>query len=201
MPTTISISGNLRAGSATIASANVVTPQGPNVVPLNDRRNDAAQSLNFILPAAQTAVGSINLSLISAIETGNHTVHHPGNTLSVAATFQQMPPLRIRLLGMRYAAVPSNAPPGSPAQSFVPSNFDFSMIVSWLRRAYPVASVISSQVIVDSNHTPPFDCNQVNAQVAAIRMQDMQAGGDPFTHYFGLVGDGNGLGFWMRGCS
>ena len=75
------------------------------------------------------------------------------------------------------------------------------MVTSWLGRAYPVATVISSNVIIDSNNAPPFDCNKVNAQVAAIRQQDMMSGADPLTHYFGLVSDGDGAGMWMRGCS
>jgi hypothetical protein len=85
-----------------------------------------------------------------------------------------------------------------PPVAFAPSALDFQALVSWLRRAYPASQVISSQATVDATAAAPFGCTDINAQLAAIRALDMSAGGDPRTHYYGLVSDG---GFFMRGCA
>src|SRR5262249_41380526 len=106
-------------------------------------------------------------------------------------TFTAGAPLRVRILGVRYQY-------GNPPATHVPAALDFGLINSWLRRAYPVAQVLSSQAIIDATATPPFGCGDINAQVAAIRALDIGAGTDKRTHYFGLVADG---GFFMRGCA
>jgi hypothetical protein len=51
-------------------------------------------------------------------------------------------------------------------------------------------------VTVNATAAWPFDSGQANAQVAAIRALDMAGGGDPKTHYYGIVSDGGGF---MRG--
>ncbi|TYC68132.1 hypothetical protein EH183_40385 [Streptomyces sp. CB01881] len=99
--------------------------------------------------------------------------------------------MRIRVLGLRYT---STDPPGT----FTPRDLDFTALVSWLRRAYPVAEVISSHAVIDATATVPFTCEDTNAQLAAIRTLDVSAGTDPRTHYIGQVADG---GFFLRGCS
>src|SRR5207237_5618983 len=43
---------------------------------------------------------------------------------------------------------------------------------------------------------PNFTAGDINAQLAAIRAQDVAAGVDKRTHYYGMVADG---GFFMRG--
>ena len=87
---------------------------------------------------------------------------------------------------------------GSPAQSFEPAERDFQMVLSWLRRAYPVAEVLSAHTTIDATSAWPFDCGDVNAQLSAIRGLDVASGTDRRTHYFGLVSDGAGF---MRGCA
>jgi hypothetical protein len=105
--------------------------------------------------------------------------------------FHESPPLRVRVLGLRYKQ-------GTPAVTYTPSNFDFQMLLSWLGRAYPAGQVVSSQAVIDATAPPPFTCGDTNAQLAAIRALDMSAGGDHRTNYYGLVSDG---GFFMRGCA
>ena len=100
-------------------------------------------------------------------------------------------PLRLRVLGIRYEQ-------GTPPQVHIPSVIDFGLVNSWLLRAYPVHQVLSSQAIVAATQAPPFTCDQINSQVAAIRALDISSGADKRTHYYGLVSDG---GFFMRGCA
>ena len=87
---------------------------------------------------------------------------------------------------------------GSPPVTFTPGNVDFDLFDSWLSRAYPVAQVVSSRVLVTAAAAPPFSCGDINAQIAAIRVLDVASGEDSRTHYYGMVSDG---GFFMRGCA
>ncbi len=109
---------------------------------------------------------------------------------SRTVTFATSPPLRVRLIGIRFQA------PG--AVTVTPTPLDFTLIQSWLGRAYPVASVEWSQVTVDGPSAWPFEAPAINAFVRAIRTADVAGGVDARTHYYGLVGD-NGATTFMRG--
>jgi hypothetical protein len=81
--------------------------------------------------------------------------------------------------------------------TFVATANDLQHLRSWLGRAYPVADVVWSSGTIDANmQGPNFTSNDINAQLAAIRAQDVAAGVDKRTHYYGMVADG---GFFMRG--
>ncbi|MFH8381854.1 hypothetical protein ACH4E7_13035 [Kitasatospora sp. NPDC018058] len=190
----------------TVTSANIVSldPNAPKDVPT--RRADAGLSLNFIVPAALTAAGGIMVSAISLTDTlTGADVPFTGPTSGPAVWFHDSPPLRVRVLGLRYTLTP----PGKPPATYTPRAIDYNFLISWLKRAYPVAEVIEApHAIIDvttinatttdvKNH-PPFLCTDTNAQLAAIRALDISAGGDRRTHYIGQVADG---GFFMRGCS
>jgi hypothetical protein len=157
------------------------------------KRADTARSLNFLLPDSHTAVGQLAIGSVRIIDVSTGNPVSLGCERRPIVSFQATPPLRVRVLGMRYRL----RIPGATF-TFTPSSLDFQLLLSWLRRAYPVAEVVSSLAIVDATPTPPFVCDDINAQLAAIRALDMSAGGDRRTHYYGLVGDG---GFFMRGCS
>jgi hypothetical protein len=186
----MALSRTAGGGAVIIPSLNAVTLDPSQVGQLDTKRRDVSLSLNFLLPAAQTSNESlfITLSGLTDMSTGRAVDVSLLNARK-NVTFTVSPPLRIRILGMRHIY-------GTPASFQVPSVLDFGLIYSWLRRAYPVAEVISSQAIVDANATPPFEYPQINAQIAAIRALDMSAGADTRTHYYGLVSDG---GRFMRG--
>jgi hypothetical protein len=174
--------------SATIGSVNTVTLNSV-VSDVHSMRRDAALSLNFKLPDSLPVEGLLEVTLTSVLNTASgHAMAVGGNT-SLLVGFNVGSPLRVRILGMRYSL-------GTPPTTFVPNANDFSMLVSWLRRAYPATRVISTQVIVDATPTPPFQAADINAQLAAIRGLDVSGGTDKRTHYYGMVSDG---GFFMRG--
>jgi hypothetical protein len=182
------------APRVTVPSLNTVVLNPAQIGQLDVKRRNVQLSLNFLLPVNQTAAGPlfINLARLTNASTGiPFDVSQNNLDATRTVTFTVSAPLRVRVLGIRYQQ-------GTPPVTHSPSQLDFELVNSWLRRAYPVAQVISSQAIVDATATSPFNCGQINAQVAAIRALDVSGGADRRTHYYGLVSDG---GFFMRGCA
>lgn len=197
-PGPVTLRGELQvrhpAGSGTwrrVPSINsvIVNPAENNQLRL--KREDFAKSLNFVLPATTTAAGNteVRLSKLQKLNPVQVLPTPAGAQRTVA--FQAAAPLRIRVLGIRYQG-------GVPAASHEPRTFDFWMIRSWLARAYPVAQVVWSHVIVDGPLAWPFTASQMNAFLSGIRYQDVLHGRDARTHYFGLVDDAAGA-YFMRG--
>ncbi|MET8625270.1 hypothetical protein ABZW30_16210 [Kitasatospora sp. NPDC004669] len=177
----------------TVTSANTVSldPTAPKDVPT--RRADAGLSLNFVVPAALTTAGGLMVSAISLTDTlTGANVPFTGPTSGPAVWFHDSPPLRVRVLGLSYTM-------GNPPVTYTPRDIDYNFLISWLKRAYPVADVIEApHAIINATATPPFQCTDTNAQLAAIRALDISAGVDRRTHYIGQVADG---GFFLRGCA
>ena len=191
----IQVRGELLARSSTgalltIASDNQPILSAATAGNLLQKRLDASLSLNFLIPADTITVGNWTFSLHSLVNvTTGVAMPVPGST-SRSAAFVRGAPLRVRVLGVRY-------PSGSPVQN-TPSNLDFSLLFSWLRRAYPVPQVNATHALIDISPTAPavFSSGDVNAQLAAIRALDVSGGTDRRTHYYGIVSD---AGFFMRG--
>ncbi|MFF0416109.1 hypothetical protein ACFYUY_37480 [Kitasatospora sp. NPDC004745] len=177
---------------STVRSVNTLTLDPNAPLDLPTRRADADLSLNFLLPPALTAEGALSvrsLTLSDSLTGAPVPLSVPANGPTV--WFHSSPPLRVRVFGLRYAD-------GDPPTTHTPRDLDYTALISWLKRAYPVAEVISSHTVIDVTAAAPFVCNDTNAQLAAIRALDISAGGDRRTHYIGQVADG---GFFMRGCS
>ena len=159
----------------------------------DDQRDDLKFSLNFVLPADMTATGDLFIALNRLVQNGGDDQPFAGQT-STRVTFGAVPPIRVRCIGLRYRDTASG-------QNFTPGATHFAYFQSFLKRAYPVPNVIWSHMVVDANFTAPFNSltsTLANAQLAAIRNADINAGMDPRTHYYGLVDDANGVHF-MRG--
>lgn len=196
----ITIRGVLRVGtsatgtSQTIASLNKVVVNPADNGNLRAKRENLSLSLNFLLPASAITAGQRHFSIRTVNEAGSGQAVPVTNPSARTVRFLKTPPLRVRLILLRYST-------GSPPEVHLPTTLDRALVKSWLKRAYPVAEVILSEVTVDSNNAWEFNCDQVNAQLSAIRNLDVSNGGvDHRTHYYGLVADGNGANF-MRGCA
>jgi hypothetical protein len=176
---------------------------GP-AVNLRSMREDVRLSLNFLLPPELTTAGKIFVQLATVKDAATGAPVTCSNCSGPASSFSFVTasPLRIKLIRLRYKTT-------SPAGTHIASATDLALINSWLKRAYPVAEVISSVSTVDANFGPPFDrenpvthesndCNDANAQVSAIRNLDISGNADKRTHYYGLVADSGGF---MRGCA
>ena len=193
----VTVRGELRlrrspGGSyVTVASLNEVALDAAQSGQVAAQRNNVQRSLNFLLPTDQVAAGSLDVELAGVLDVVTNSALDPGPRSPVRVSFVAGAPLRLRVLGVSYQQ-------GTPPQTHIPSALDFGLVISWLQRAYPVHQVLSSQAIVAATPAPPFDCGQINGQVAAIRALDVSSGADNRTHYFGLVSDG---GFFMRGCA
>jgi hypothetical protein len=174
-----------------IPSANVTVLDPALAGNVAAARADATRTLNFVVPDSHTGVGPLAVRSASVTDVVTGSVLAVDGERRPTYWFHPGSPLRIRVLGFRYAQ-------GMPPVTFAPSNLDFQLLLSWLGRAYPVSQVVSSTALLDANAAPPFLCGDINAQLAATRALDMSSGGDRRTHYYGLVSDG---GFFMRGCA
>ena len=196
-PDAVTVSGVIRVrrvGSSGLGTA--IRAQAPLTIDpalngnLRLKRESETRSLNFILPRQVLTAGQWEVRLSSLNRVQPHRALTVPAGASRTVTFTTSPPLRVRLIGIRFQA------PG--AVTVTPTPLDFTLIQSWLGRAYPVASVEWSQVTVDGPSAWPFEAPAINAFVRAIRTADVAGGVDARTHYYGLVGD-NGAATFMRG--
>jgi hypothetical protein len=163
---------------------------GSTLAQLRSRRENLVFSLNFRLPKKFRQEGTVWLRLKKVREVGTGKAVQITDAVGTkTATFVESPQLRLRVINLRYTA-------GSPPVQYAASKTDLDYLESWLGRAYPVPEVDFSSVTVTATAPWPFNSGQANAQVAALRALDMAGGGDPGTHYYGIVSDGGGF---MRG--
>ncbi len=181
--------------AATVASVDI-TASAPSVltpgISLRARRESWTGSLNFLLPASIVAAGTATYEVLSITDsaTGQPLACMNCNFPKVV-TFTTSPALRVRAIGLQYTT-------GTPPVAFAPVAADFTLLSSWLLRAYPVPSIIFTNTTIASTNTWPFACTDANAQLAAIRGNDVSNGTDSRTHYLGLAANGGG---YMRGCA
>jgi hypothetical protein len=166
---------------------------GPSV---QSRRDRLDGSLNFAIPPGQTSVATrLFVPTINLVSDGTALPCTNCNP-SAKVDFQTSAPLRVRLVGLRYAVTT----PTGATRTFEPVAADYTLLQSWLKRAYPVPqTVIASTMVAVATATWPFTCNDANAQLQILRAGEVGSGAvDARTHYLGLVSIGGG---YMRGCS
>jgi hypothetical protein len=182
-------------GAFYLAAMNRVRLDPARTPDLRGQRFDLAESLNFLLPAGATGVGTLELRLNRLNVPGGEKLpleEQPATTV----TFVAAAPLRVRAIGLRYRS------PRDPAATITPDALHFNHLRSYLLRAYPIADLEWSQIVIDGDRlVPPFPGHQsilVNAQLSALRAREVTGGMDPRTHYYGLVDNDQGHSF-MRG--
>ncbi|MEP2781090.1 MAG: hypothetical protein ABJP33_01460 [Pseudoruegeria sp.] len=186
-----------------VSSKNVVSLQETDHPSLTDQRGDAELSLNFELP--QRGVGDLVVQfnrVIPATRGDDVPISNPELTREV--TFVSAPPLRVRVLGMRFTDERV-----TPAKNFAPDAVHFDYLKSYLTRTFPVPGLEWSQIVVNagSGIKPPFSsptpmqfdpiwsaaAGRVIARLQMLRQADVNAGRDPRTHYYGLFADDSGF--------
>jgi hypothetical protein len=182
-------------GASYLAAMNRVRLDPTRTPDLGGQRFDVDESLNFLLPADAVKAGTLEVHLNRINVPGGERLplaQRPVTTVN----FVTAPPLRVRAIGLRYRSAQN------PAATITPEAVHFDYLRSYLLRAYPVASLEWSQIVIDGDRLfPPFPENQsilVNAQLSALRSREISAGTDPRTHYYGLVDNDAGKSF-MRG--
>ncbi len=195
------ISGTLTAvAGATSVQIQSTGTMVPSNDPLPARRADLSKSLNFILPDSVTGPGRVRLALTALGSTNFGANGCPGCSRDV--TLQPTLEMRVRAVPFRYQL---------PGYSKIrPRAADIDELQSWLQRAYPISKLDYSMQRVAytgplKTSDPYFDCTDINAQIINMRNQEVSAGRDARTHYYGLVywapaGTFNGS-FFMRGCA
>lgn len=166
--------------------------------PLRARREHANLSANALLPGALTATGKRRFGVEWIVnESGIALACSNCGQQSVPIEFVDAPPLRLRVIGLRYSA---NT--GGAILSYTPRITDYSSFVSWVDRVFPTSRVTSSYDVIDALvPVEDLNCTTANAQLAAIRAQELSeagTGADTRVHYIGLVSDEKQF---VRGCS
>lgn len=186
-----------------VVSRNTVTLKKTDHPPLEDQRRDAALSLNFELPRRGVGTLLVQLNRIIPATRGDDVpISNPDETQQVE--FVSAPPLRVRVLGLRFTDDRL-----TPPQSFAPDAFHFDYLKSYLTRTYPVPGLDWSQMVVNAGanikppfHSPDFPDNdpiwalaagRTIARLQLLREADISSGRDPRTHYYGLVADDSGF--------
>lgn len=181
-----------RGGSETYLPAlNAIQVDPAAPLSLEDQRPEVSAGLNFQLPISALGAGTLKLRVSRLREFGGDDLPM-GGVLDAFVDLVEAPPLRIRVIGLRY---------NNGARDVAPAAVHFSHLKSFLLRAYPIAAMQWSQIVVDADFGPPFGedaADLANAQIAAIRNVEIGSGVDHRTHYYGLVDDDNSMNF-MRG--
>ena len=85
--------------------------------------------------------------------------------------------LPVRMLGLAALVLGIRFRAGG-ATEYEPTDLDFDLIHSWLGRAYPTPTVLWSRATVDGPQDWPFNADDVNAFLRAVRFQDVASGTD-----------------------
>jgi hypothetical protein len=162
---------------------------------LSAQRHDLSKSINFRLPPEALTEGPLELRVERVWVAGGPNIPL-ASPLAVRLDLEAAPPLRVRVIGLKFCDAASG-------DRVAPDALHFALLRSWLLRAYPVARVEWSQITVDADLiAPPFGedtADLANAQLMAIRSREIAAGMDPRVHYYGLVADDGTDGRFMRG--
>jgi hypothetical protein len=217
---TARLAGKLRVTSASgdaLTLENLYDDLNPSVAgeqnsQLERQRSDARSGLVFYLPADRVKQDTLTFAMgevrerddVRKVSCSNCNMF--SRTVSVEA---MAPVLRLTVIGIAFKY---------KGALYEPRMYDFAMIPSWLRRAYPISDVIYDYrtiVYPDKDVHPPVDsdkpkpgdmtCEKVNLLLVDLRTEDVERNGvDPRTHYYGLVFEGLGgkqEQLFMRGCS
>ena len=181
-----------------VHSTNTIT--ATTSTDLKARRLALNQSLNFQLPVDWLVAGAISFGVRFEIDgSPSSPVAIPcdgcennfGNGKPVFSHFIDMPVMRLRIVGMQYLF-------GTPQDLQTPRALDFTLLTSWVQRAYPAGIFDITTSMVTASNAWQFDCDAANAQLSAIRATEVAAGRDSHTHYVALVINSGGF---MRGCA
>ena len=179
-------------------SAQLQAQQGGQSVTLTPINGDAANAVSLSSSTTRaTLAGSYLFELPAGFREGNVTLtarvnpqgivaeNNPNNnSSSVTVSFEPVQAVRLMLYSIGYGA------------NYYPSEFDLSMLESWLRRAYPISTLqVTRRRLYYGNSLP--SCEAVRNLLASERTRDLSAGAPSEARYYGMVTD---LGSFMRGC-
>lgn len=191
------VTGRLRVERQQVAPPSVtfesrLEARPPGVFDLSAARADLSKTLNFRVPGGDLHGAEATFRLELVVD--GEVVPCPSCDLAVVVRrLLPVPPLRLRLVGIRFP---------HDGKVHEPRDLDWSRIPVWLQRAYPVPDVDYSVTLVDAAYRWPFTCGQIVSQVSQLRAAETgyPGGVDPRTHYYAIVFSEDRRLF-MRGCS
>jgi hypothetical protein len=164
-PTTISdVSANLsaRRGSTTLFPTLLPGNPGADItVKTFPDRGQINDSYWFEIPASWTSAG--NLTLTARLDPANakNDPNLSNNTHSVTVNFLTTPPLRLRLVNVRYTV---------GGTTYLANNTHLDRLESWLRRAYPIHSLIVKRQVYDYPGTGLPNVDTLNTRLGLMRL-------------------------------
>lgn len=191
-PSSISdVSANLsaRRGSTTLYPTLLPGNPGADItVKVSPDRGQLNDSYWFELPASWTSSGKVTLTARLDPANAKNDPNLSNNVRTVEVDFLTTPPLRLRLVNVRYKV-------GST--TYQASNTHLDRLESWLRRAYPIHSLLVKRQVYDYPTTGLPNVDTLNTRLGFMRLlRIIFAGESPKTVYYGIVDDGGGF---MRG--
>jgi hypothetical protein len=188
-------------GASYLPAMNRVRLDPVRTPDVQGQRFSLTESLNFRLPEEAVGAGDLELQLNRIQVPGGEKLPLTSQPMTTV-NFKSTPPLRVRVIGLRYKSV------HNPPAIVTPDALHFAYLRSYFRRAYPVAALEWSQIVIDGDNLVPLPPPStefpeaqsilVNAQLSALRSSEVSAGVDSRTHYYGLVERDKG-GSFMRG--
>lgn len=195
--------GSPAGGPTSVESKSAITVNADNDI--LKKRGDINATLNFELPPEWIVEGRVHLELSGiTVETVPSTVPCDGceNRLPTGpkrlSTFNTAPALQVQLWSVPYTRA---------GVTHEPRDLDFELLRSWLRRAYPTASLEQAGTVHKLNAfsgvpDSDFDCDDVNARLYRSRLYCVQFFCVDIvgkrTKYYGMVSD---TVDFMRGCA
>ena len=185
------ITATLKGKHGAVTLAPILTPSnagGTINVKSNPDRSQLNDSFWFQIPADWTTTGS--LTLIARLDPNNKT-NDPtlaNNTKFTSVSFLASAPLRLKIMNVQYTA---------SGVTYSATATDMNALESWLRRAYPIPSlIVSRQTFVYPKSGLP-NVDTLNSYLALSKLLSMiLSGEDSRVVYYGMVADGGGF---MRG--
>jgi len=217
-PSLLMVTGTIQVQSsngAVVTLSPTAPAQISAVATLLQMRANLGASLNFKLPANLTTGATADTITVATIAVQGGTSLGCLNCRSAtqSVTFVDAPPLRLRIVPIQYTDTNGNV--------ITPRAIDYTLLESWLGRAYPTNQVIAS--IAPTQPTPvPLStlftntaagCSAVNTFLSTLRTIEefsfppfIFPQVDPRTHYYGMVLTDStdsmlANGGFMRGCS
>ncbi len=191
-PTTQSnVYATLRGRRGTIPLTPVLSPGNPGgdiTVRSSPDRGQRNDSFWFELPASWTSAGS--LTLTARLDPNNATFDPDtsDNSMSVTVNFQSTPPMRLRLVNVRYT---------SGGATYLTSDAHLDALESWLRRAYPIGALEVTRSVYEYPYAGLPDVDTLHSLLAVSKIMNILFRSEDLdVVYYGVVDDGGGF---MRG--
>ncbi|MFL5349357.1 MAG: hypothetical protein ACJ8AT_31540 [Hyalangium sp.] len=177
---------------SSLGAINTSTDMSP---PSSHERERLESSLNFLIPPASFRVDLDQISFQPSLSVPGNSVECTNCQNIASLKIGASPTLKVRLVGIQHYI---------GKKVYEPSELDYALLESWLRRAYPTGKIYTTR------KTLAYDglrrCYLIKEALRDLKQQELKNGtiADLATHYYALVpnlqyADGNIDE--MRGCS